>query len=165
MVRMLVPFLFIPRLQCYRNHTSDVLRCWSAWSPCTVTCVPHTSEAIEADFARRWRVWLPKKCPNVPPPDQLTQFRRCSTSVPPCLELESILRPSPRTVYRLVALLMLVLLSVIPSLYICCRYSSAAPVARLEQNEKTLPLSNILDTLRNENVTKKSLTLRNSSLK
>ncbi|RCN40065.1 hypothetical protein ANCCAN_14010 [Ancylostoma caninum] len=100
---------------------SKVTRCWSAWSPCTVTCVPITPEAIEADFARRWRVWLHNRCPNVTPPNQLTEFKKCSASVPPCLELETILQPSPRTIYRLWALVLLMLVSVIPSLYICCK--------------------------------------------
>ncbi|RCN35993.1 hypothetical protein ANCCAN_18138 [Ancylostoma caninum] len=147
MVRVPILFLFIPRLHCHSNNMFNVTQCWSAWSPCTVTCVPITPEAIEADFARRWRVWLHSRCPNVTPPNQLTEFKKCSASVPPCLELETILQPSPRTIYRLWALVLLMLVSVIPSLYICCKYSSGSMMVRWQGNEKPSLRRSKLDSI------------------
>ncbi|KAK5975749.1 hypothetical protein GCK32_004081 [Trichostrongylus colubriformis] len=121
--------------------------CWSAWSPCTVTCISSKPAAKEADFARRWRVWLPKRCPFTTPPNQHTEFKHCSASVPHCLELEEILKPSSRTIYRLSALVLLMALAVIPSVCICCKYSSGFPMIRWERNNQESPRSSMLDAI------------------
>ncbi|KAJ1348829.1 hypothetical protein KIN20_004224 [Parelaphostrongylus tenuis] len=127
--------------------SASVSNCWSPWSPCTVTCTSQQSGDKDLDFAWRWRVWLPKKCPFVDPPNHRTQFKRCSASVPPCLLLENIFQPSSRTVYRLTALVLLMLISVVPSLLICCKYSSGVPIIHWGQEEHDSLGNAMLDSI------------------
>ncbi|CAJ0590396.1 unnamed protein product [Cylicocyclus nassatus] len=144
------------------NITYPRKNCWSSWSPCTVTCIP-LARPNDADFARRWRIWLrkTKQCRDMAPPKQLTQFKKCGASVPRCLPLESIYDPSPRTVYRLAAMMMCILISVIPSFYICSKYSSGPPMVYWVRNGKISPPTDIdavVVTQHNEDFTNASKT-------
>ncbi|XGW04735.1 hypothetical protein V3C99_015702 [Haemonchus contortus] len=144
---LLLQLLFIFGSLHLHSYGQSDEKCWSAWSPCTVTCISQSREAQEANFARRWRVWLPLRCPHTFPPDQLTQFMACGDRIPQCLELEDIFNPSPRTIYRLMALVLLMLLAVVPSVLICCKYSSGIPVIRWKRSIETSPRSNMMDAV------------------
>ncbi|KJH52187.1 hypothetical protein DICVIV_01652 [Dictyocaulus viviparus] len=145
MVQFLFLLVFLRSLYAQKNATKE--HCWSAWSPCTVTCISQLSDIKEVDFARRWRIWMPLRCPHIKPPYQLTEFRACSASVPPCLIVENIFHPSSRTIYRLMALVLLMLISVVPSVLICCRYSTGIPIIHWERGNHDSPRSTMLDSM------------------
>ena len=100
---------------------SDESRCWSEYSPCTVTCRDINAKT---EFARRWRIWECSECGNITQPKQLHQFTECGFKVPYCLWHEDVTRISTRTVTRVIALAIAAFLLAAPTIAICCRFGS-----------------------------------------
>ncbi|WKY13212.1 hypothetical protein Q1695_004205 [Nippostrongylus brasiliensis] len=124
---------FLPqRVHSKRDPVTNA-ECWSKWSPCTVTCIPEGGDQV--NFGKRWRIWLPERCPNVKEPKQNAEFKNCSKHIPPCLHLETFPELSSRTIYRLAVLATLIIFPVIPSMFVCYKYSSGLPMIRWERGE------------------------------
>ncbi|KAL3990313.1 hypothetical protein ACH3XW_31230 [Acanthocheilonema viteae] len=107
-------------------HFSNVLakdaQClWTAWSPCTVTCISRGSSSV---YSQQWQQFICKNMNNLNNNSFITtaKFRSCTHIIPLCLSDEGF-SIAFQNYYFLAIFLVCILLAFLPNMILGLRYT------------------------------------------